>query len=163
MYANKALSPVAFATEVFNDSMNNVREDAERIRFRMSCLKDVQRRAKKIVSDVVSVLGMDNVERAHIIAPYWQSDNTDIMIATNDVDGMRAAPVERTINYLLENGWDAVNSRDYNGVLVREHTFKRDNFTLRFEVNVRSDSKTCRVVEVGEEIRVVKKYVNQCD
>ena len=83
-------------------------------------------------------------------------------LSVNDVEGFTDPAVMSALEFLT-NEFVEGSTQDYPSTMGRSYQFERPDMRVELVVYVKSDSPTCRRVEVGEETVVQKKYKLVCD
>jgi hypothetical protein len=83
-------------------------------------------------------------------------------MSVNDAEGFTDPAVMRTLEFLTQE-FNDTTTQDYPSTMGRSYQFERPDMRVELVVYVKSDSPTCRRVEVGEETVVQKKYKLVCD
>lgn len=83
-------------------------------------------------------------------------------MSINDVEGFTDPAVMSALEFLT-NEFVEGSTQDYPSTMGRSYQFERPDMRVELVVYVKSDSPTCRRVEVGQETQTVKKYKLVCD
>jgi hypothetical protein len=83
-------------------------------------------------------------------------------MSINDAEGFTDPAVMSALEFLT-NEFVEGSTQDYPSTMGRSYQFERPDMRVELVVYVKSDSPTCRRVEVGQETQTVKKYKLVCD
>ena len=78
--------------------------------------------------------------------------------------GLKNRKLTKVFDYLMTQGFEPVKTSDYvsEDMINRDFLFAKGDITVRIHAYVRSDSKSCKRVQIGEEISVKPKFEIVC-
>ena len=149
----------AFVMEI--DSISeSIQNASKRLDFVLKHAQNVQ--TQTLIGDLEKVLGS--------VKPYvWvmhENDGLHLQITASlyDLRGMKDRKLTKVINHLIEREFEPVRTKDYvsEDLINRDFVFAKGDITVRIHAYVRDDSKSCKRVQIGEEISVRPKYEIVC-
>ena len=145
----------AFVAEIVGMS-DTLKRQQERLAFVLTKAQDTN--VETFVRGLEKVTG-----RVHL----WASLETDGMalqigVSMMGLPSLKCRKLTKALEYVMAQGFDDAGSIDYASVRNRDYKFKRGDLHVRIGAYVRSDSKTCLRVQVGENVVVEPKYEIVC-
>ena len=151
---------------------NAIEESIETIanqRKRIASFKKHTIKLNRVLNDLSLILSGTTV--SHSLYTYASAYDSAFIIALTlrGIDGFKCNALEAVLAYCDEKCVaGSIKTSDWAESLNREFRFKLapqfgENCTITVNAYVRSDSTTCRKIEVGRRMEEVKKYEIQCD
>jgi 23S rRNA G2069 N7-methylase RlmK/C1962 C5-methylase RlmI len=138
-------------------------ESARRAR-RLRSDNATMRKHSKTLKGLLKLLGADHVNDSINISADSYDDVVSIRIYTYGLESFKCDRVTSMLAVL--ETWKPIvqqEVRDYPSSINRAYTYKYEGMRVSLDVYVKSDSPTCRKVEIGEKVVVDKIYEIQCD
>ena len=142
-------------------------------RKRIALFKKHTTKLNKVLNDLSLILsGSAVAHNLHVHSyVYTYDDDTSFTIALSlrGIEGFKCPALLAVLEYCEDkSAAGSIKTSDWPECLNREFRFKLapefgDNCTVSVNAYVRSDSPTCRKVEIGTTMEEVKKYEIQCD
>jgi hypothetical protein len=166
------MSKESFAVSVVNATVANINTSKNRLIKELKDLKARSKELKPLLNKFSYLKGLDNVScRLQL----W-SDSTSVYINLRGLEGFKDELLTRSIvavnDYAMDNGYkvfiqnneDASSlNRDYRFALSKTDDRWDSNLDITIFAYVKSDSPTCRKVQIGETVEIVPKYEIVCD
>jgi len=158
----KKVSHAVQAVDGAVKAINNSRSRLQAYRIQLNAVRgQLIRVIKDVCPEPIGELwgndfGMDCVVDGTFCEP-------TINIYMHNLDSFKDSRLLNVLEYFEDLGNAKTDTRDYAQSVNRSYRFKYDNFMVRVDATVRSDSPTCRRVVVGTEIAKIEKYEIQCD
>lgn len=149
----------AFVMEI--DSISeSIQNGSKRLDFVLKHAQNAQTQA--LITGLEKALGS--------VKPYvWvmhENDGLHLQITASlyDLRGMKDRKLTKVINHLMAQEFEPVRTKDYvsESLINRDFVFTKGDITVRIHAYVRDDSKSCKRVQIGEEISVRPKYEIVC-
>jgi len=136
-------------------------------KFRASIDSDKREVARKVAAnrdpEVRSVLAILNrVAKEGVSLSCWWGEPV-VSFDVSDLDSFKVGPLPKMLTKLINLGVEFHRSADYAEGGSREFCGKLGKVEVRVTGYLSSTAKQCQKIEVGEEIRVVKKYELCCN
>lgn len=117
---------------------------------------------KSVIDGVVKVLGHANIYA-------WamrEGDDLRLQVTMNlhNLRGFKDRKLTKMFDHLMTQGFEPTRTKDFvsEDMISRDFVFAKDDITVRIHAYVRNDSKTCKRVQIGEEISVKPKFEIVC-
>jgi hypothetical protein len=85
-----------------------------------------------------------------------------INVTMFDLTGLKCRKLTKVLEYVMAQGFESAGSIDYASARNRDYKFVRGDLHVRIGAYVRSDSKSCLRVQVGERVVVEPQYEIVC-
>jgi hypothetical protein len=148
----------AFMAEILNMA-DTLKRQQERLAFTLLKAQDTD--VETFVRGLEKVTGR-TVSLWASLADLEEDMVLQIGVTMHDLPGLKCRKLMRTLEYVMEQGFEDTGTVDYASVRNRDYKFKRGDLHLRIGAYVRSDSKSCQRVQVGERVEVVPQYEIVC-
>jgi hypothetical protein len=145
----------AFVREIASMS-DNLKRQQERLAFILAKGQDAQ--AEATIRGIEKICGSVNV---------WASLEAEgmvlqISVTMFDLPSMKARKLTRVLEYVMAQGFESDGTTDYASIRNRDFKFSKGDLHVRIGAYVRSDSKSCLRVQVGEKVVVEPQYEIVC-
>lgn len=145
----------AFVAEIVGMS-DTLKRQQERLAFILTKAQDTQ--AEAIVRGIEKFCGSVNM---------WASLESkgmtlQISVTMFDLPSMKARKLTRVLEYVMAQGFESDGTTEYARIRNRDFKFSKDDLRVRISAYVRSDSKSCLRVQVGEKVVVEPQYEIVC-
>ena len=147
-----------------------IKESAASIENQKARIKSIKKHTAKLNKVLESMsLILSGSDTKNYIYVYGYDDEFTVALTLRQLDGFKCPALLAVLDYcdgLADAG--SIKTNDWAESLNREFRFKvKPEFglalTIAVNAYVRSDSATCRKIEVGTRMEEVKKYEIQCD
>jgi hypothetical protein len=166
------MSKASFAVSVVNAKVASINHSKSRL---IEELKDLKARSKGLKPFLNKFSYLKGLENASCRLEVW-SDSTSVYITLRRLEGFKDELLTRSIiavnDYAMDNGYKvfvynsedaSFMNRDYRFVLSKTDDRYDSNLDITIFAYVKSDSPTCRKVQIGETVEIVPKYEIVCD
>lgn len=154
------------ARNALNSAIKGNVTTAQRCRQETNMLKAHRSEMLHVTSELLNYLGTNETDldtpRVHC---YFSVgfDKPRIHISVYNADGFKDDSLMMAMTHLMIVGFETNGTSEYAACLNREFRFSRADMNVTLDINVRSDSATCRKVAIGEETVKQTKYKIECD
>ena len=142
-------------------------------RRRITLFKKHSTKLNKVLHDICLILSGTTVSHNLYTYAYAYTHGEDtsftVALTLRGIEGFKCPALLAVLEYCNERCEpNSIKTSDWPESLNREFRFNLtsefgDNCTVTVNAYVRSDSPTCRKVEIGTTMEEVKKYEIQCD
>ena len=149
----------AFVMEI--DSISeSIQNASKRLDFVLKHAQNVQTQA--LITGLEKALGSVKT----YVWVMHENDGLHLQITASlyDLRGMKDRKLTKVISHLMTQEFEPVRTKDYvsEDLINRDFVFAKGEITVRIHAYVRDDSKSCKRVQIGEEISVRPKYEIVC-
>lgn len=160
----KQTTSITKAKGIVADGIKDKKRDARNANDAAKILANARVSLTLLIACILERLGAyANSGFAYVGTTYSHRDRAPTFyMSINDVEGFTDPAVMRTLEFLTQE-FNDTTTQDYPTTMGRSYQFERPDMRVELVVYVKSDSPTCKRVEIGEETVVQKKYKLVCD
>ena len=151
----RKVNPIIHAV---NESIRDSRTNAQRMQQRAKDLESQRMLIRVKFSDMLKGFNTDK----HYVGVGLVGTKPQISITLNRLDSFKDQDLTSLLEFLLnknasikEEAWPQFHNKDYHAEM--------DDALVSIHAYIRSDSETCRRIQVGTEMQEVPVYQLQCD
>jgi hypothetical protein len=145
----------AFVREIASMS-DNFKRQQERLAFILAKAQDTNVEA--------FVRGLEKVTGEVHLWASLESEGMGLQIGVSmmGLPSLKCRKLAKALEYVMAQGFESSGTIDYASIRNRDFKFSKGDLHVRIGAYVRSDSKSCLRVQVGENVTVEPKYEIVC-
>jgi hypothetical protein len=153
----------AIKNSTIADAISAANETIVMQKMKLAALKKSHKRIDKITSDISLILSSAE-DISHSIHLYPYSDGQmSLTVTLRRLPSFKCKVLEAILDYCIDLSINN-NTNDMAQYLNRDYRFElADDWTINVSAYVKSDSATCRKIQVGTEVVEQAKWEIQCD
>ena len=158
MKAKRNPSPLSQAAKLLKEAMQTCRNEIKHQRAAIDRLQ-----ADRISLQLLCAVLFDRLKGLDTWTYISATSSRPIVnFSVSEADGFTDPRIVSALEFLTKE-FEEAKTNESAEYLYRSYSFSKPEVQVCFMVNVKSDSPTCKRVEVGEEMVVQKKYKIVCE
>jgi hypothetical protein len=144
--------------QAISEASEKSRRDGHELISKAKMLEEKRMKIRANYSAIFKDLDL-SVHNLYMRTSYYKPS---IEVSLNKLDGFKDPVLVKLLDFFASQT-EKMGTRDWANYLNRDYTFELEDVVVNISAYVRSDSPTCRKVQVGVKIEEVAQYELVCD